>query len=124
MENKNESKANWIARQEIIENGAVTGFVYTSEKGALKFVSVTPEGQERFLFCLMPSHLPYVANFDVRAYTQGEEYGAIMHQALLNKEREKLNSQTSKEIQRQALKAQAALEALKRLGIDTTKLVA
>lgn len=124
MDNQNQTKANWVARQEIIENGAVTGYVYTSDKGALKFVSVNAQGQERFLFCLMPSHLHYVTGFDIKAYAEGEEYGAIMHQALLNKEREKLSSQTSKEIQKQALKAQAALEALKRLGIDTTKLVA
>ena len=122
MDNQNQTKANWVTRQEIIENGAVTGFVYTSDKGALKFVSVNAQGQERFLFCLMPSHFPYVTGFDIKSYSESEDYTAIRHQALLNKEREKLNSQTSKEIQKQALIAQSALEALKRLGVDTTKL--
>lgn len=122
MDNQDKAKANWVARQEIVEDGAVIGYVDTSDKGALKFTSVNQSGQERFLFCLMPSHLHYISAFDVKAYSQGEEYGTIMHQALLNKERAKVEGQKTKEIQKQALTAQAALEALKRLGVDVSKL--
>lgn len=118
-----QQKANWIARREIVEKQSVTGFVYISDKGALKFVSVDGNGQERFLFCIMPQHLPYLNNFDTKALAESEDYKNIREGAIKAREKAKVEQKVQKEIERQALKAQAALEQLARLGVDTTKLV-
>lgn len=123
MEQATQNKANWVSRQEIIEEGAVTGYVYTSDKGALKFTSVNGQGQERFLFCLMPSHLPYVMGANIAGIVQSEDYKNIIEANEKHKAQAKLSQQVQKQVQREALKAQAALEALQRLGVDTSKLL-
>ena len=111
--------ANWIHSFNV-EGGRV----YVSDKGALKLVTIQPNGMERFLMCLMPAQATFLANAagDIGNFLISDEYKAIEHNKELNKEKNKIASQMVKHQEVALRKAQAAIEELQRLGLKVDDL--
>lgn len=115
MTNTTKQPANWIHSFNV-EGGRV----YVSDKGALKLVTIQPNGMERFLMCLMPAQATFLANAagDIGNFLVSDEYKAIEHNKELNKEKNKISKQMENEKTKALRTAQAAIEALQRLGVS------
>lgn len=120
MYNNNKPQANWI-HQINTESGLR---MYVSDKGAIKFVTVSPGGEERFQLCLTPTQAKMLVNAspDLCNLLLTPEYKAIEENKVLTKEREKINTQMQREQDKALKQAQAAIEQLKRLGLDVAVL--
>lgn len=120
MTNATKQPANWIHSFNVPE-----GRVYVSDKGALKLVTIQPNGMERFLMCLMPNQAKFLANSagEIGNFLVSDQYKAIEHDKELNKEKNKIARQMDNEKAKALRTAQAAIEALQRLGVavDLTK---
>lgn len=119
MTNTNKPQANWVHSFNIPDQALR---VYVSEKGAFKIVTMQPSGEERFMLCLQPAHVEALVNAagDIGNFLSSPEYKAIEANKPLVKERQKIATQLEREKDKAMRNAQAAIEALNRLGLTVT----
>ena len=116
--NNNKQPAVWVTSFNVGDGTRV----YVSEKGALKLTTILPSGEERFMCCLQPAHAMAIVNGagEIGNFLLSDEYKAIEANKATVKEREKINQQLAREQEKAMRHAQAAIEQLKRLGLDVT----
>lgn len=115
----NKPQANWVHSFNLPEQAVR---VYVSDKGSFKLMSIQPSGEERFMLCLQPAHVETLVNIagDIGNFLSSPEYKAIEANKPLVKERQKIATQLQREQDKAMRNAQAAIEALSRLGLTVT----
>lgn len=116
MFTKTESKANWV-REYNHDHGVR---IQVSDKGAIKLSQVLPSGEVKFLACFTAPQAVAIANAagDLGNVLTSPEYKQILDNKEAVREQAKIRASLEREAQKQALKAQSALETLKALGYE------